>query len=117
MALRHNAFETWQSACNAADATQAADGTGAAGTVGHSLHATGTARLPGVNVLHLDPYRLPEGKVASLIDLAPAFERHVCLVEWPERLGLELPEAWRLDLRHQDEGRLAQLTRPRNAST
>ena len=38
-------------------------------------------------------------------------------VEWPERLGLDLPEAWRLDLRHQDEGRLAQLTPPRNAST
>ena len=38
-------------------------------------------------------------------------------VEWPERLSLDLPEAWRLELRHQDEGRLAQLTSPRNAST
>ena len=38
-------------------------------------------------------------------------------VEWPERLGLDLPEAWRLDLSHQDEGRLAQLTSPRNEST
>jgi hypothetical protein len=43
-------------------------------STGRSLRAKGTARLPGVNVLHLDPYRLPEGKVASLIDLAPAFE-------------------------------------------
>ncbi|KAL1529537.1 hypothetical protein AB1Y20_000482 [Prymnesium parvum] len=58
--------------------------------VGRTLHATGAARLPGVNVLHLDPYRLPEGKVASLIDLQPAFERHICLIEWPERLGGEL---------------------------
>ena len=43
-----------------------------------------------MNVLHLDPYRLPEGKIASLIDLAPAFEKHVCLIEWPERLGNQL---------------------------
>ena len=33
-------------------------------------------------------------------------------VEWPERLGLDLPEAWRLKLRHKDEGRLAQLIPP-----
>ena len=38
-------------------------------------------------------------------------------VEWPERLGLDLPEAWQLKLRHQNEGRLAQLTPPRNSST
>ena len=38
-------------------------------------------------------------------------------VEWPERLGLDLPEAWCLELRHQGEGRLAQLTEPKKAST
>ena len=46
-----------------------------------------------MNVLHLDPYRLAEGKVASLIDLAPAFARHICLIEWPERLGTQLVSA------------------------
>ena len=40
-------------------------------SAGQSLHAKGGGRLEGVNVLHLDPYRLPEGKIASLIDLAP----------------------------------------------
>ena len=72
------------------------DASGGPGTksVGQDiLHTVGTGRLPGVNVLHLDPYRLPEGKVASLIDLAPAFERHICLIEWPERLGPELVNA------------------------
>ena len=62
----------------------------AAGRVGRDMRSAGSARLPGVNVLHLDPYRLPTGKVASLIDLAPAFEKHVCLIEWPERLGPQL---------------------------
>ena len=37
-------------------------------------------------------------------------------VEWPERLSLELPEAWRLELKHEpDAGRWAQLTSPRTA--
>ena len=48
------------------------------------------ARLPGVRVLHMDPYRLPEGKISSLIDVGEAFGRDVCLVEWPERLGSQL---------------------------
>ena len=38
-------------------------------------------------------------------------------VEWPERLGLQLPEAWRLELIYLQTGRRAQLTPPRNAST
>ena len=43
-------------------------------------------------------------------------------VEWPERLSLALPDAWRLQLQHRPQGgRLAQLTAPaadsRNAST
>lgn len=71
----------------------ALSGDGAKGddkALGRIRPANGQPRLPGVNVLHLDPYRLPEGKVASLIDLAPAFERHICLIEWPERLGAQL---------------------------
>jgi tRNA threonylcarbamoyladenosine biosynthesis protein TsaE len=39
-------------------------------------------------------------------------------VEWPERLSLDLPEAWQLQLSHsKDGGRRAQLTPPKNAST
>ena len=33
---------------------------------------------------------MPEGKIASLIDLPAAFESQVSLIEWPERLGDQL---------------------------
>lgn len=63
------------------------------GPTGRTIQSVGQSRLPGVSVLHLDPYRLPEGKVASLIDLAPAFKSSICLIEWPERLGPQLVTA------------------------
>jgi len=74
----------------AADATPEVPTSSSANGHGSRRRTAGRPRLPGVNVLHLDPYRLPEGKVASLIDLAPAFARHICLIEWPERLGAQL---------------------------
>ena len=72
-------------------------------------------------LVHLDLYRLEHP--ASADELFLQEEEEACAagalmaVEWPERLGLDLPEAWRLELIHQDEGRLAQLTSPRKAST
>ena len=54
---------------------------------GHAYRTVGRARVPGARVLHLDPYRLAEGRVASLIDVQSAFAQDICLVEWPERLG------------------------------
>ena len=74
----------------AADATPEVPTSSSANGHGSRRRTAGRPRLPGVNVLHLDPYRLAEGKVASLIDLAPAFARHICLIEWPERLGAQL---------------------------
>jgi N6-L-threonylcarbamoyladenine synthase len=57
---------------------------------GRVLRTGGCARIPGMRVLHVDPYRLPQGKVAALIDLPAAFQRDICLIEWPQRLGTEL---------------------------
>ena len=72
-------------------------------------------------LVHLDLYRLEHPAAADELFLQEEEEARAAgalmAVEWPERLGLELPEAWRLELRHQDEGRLAQLTSPRKAST
>ena len=72
-------------------------------------------------LVHLDLYRLEHQAAADELFLQEEEEARasgaLMAVEWPERLGLDLPEAWRLDLSHQDEGRLAQLTPPRNAST
>ena len=72
-------------------------------------------------LVHLDLYRLEQP--ASADELFLQEEEEACAsgalmaVEWPERLGIDLPEAWRLELRHQDEGRLAQLTPPSKAFT
>ena len=72
-------------------------------------------------LVHLDLYRLEHTASADELFLQEEEEARAAgalmAVEWPERLGLDLPEAWRLELRHQDEGRLAQLTPPRNPST
>ena len=72
-------------------------------------------------LVHLDLYRLEQPASADELFLQEEEEARatgaLMAVEWPERLGLDLPEAWWLELHHQDEGRLAQLTFPRKAST
>ncbi|KAG1680973.1 hypothetical protein FOA52_009932 [Chlamydomonas sp. UWO 241] len=42
----------------------------------------------GVTVHHMDPYRLGNkaDKIAGLIDFGSAFEKDVCLIEWPDRM-------------------------------
>ena len=72
-------------------------------------------------LVHLDLYRLECPASADELFLQEEEEARAAgalmAVEWPERLGLDLTEAWRLELRHQDEGRFAQLMFPRKAST
>ena len=72
-------------------------------------------------LVHLDLYRLEQPASADELFLQEEEEASatgaLMAVEWPERLGLDLAEAWHLELLHQDEGRLAQLTSPRKAST
>ena len=71
--------------------------------------------------MHLDLYRLEHPAAADELFLQEEEEARAAgalmAVEWPERLGLALPEAWRLEMRHQEKGRIAQLTPPRNSST
>ncbi|CAD7948292.1 unnamed protein product [Amoebophrya sp. A120] len=45
------------------------------------------AHIPNCSVNHLDPYRLPAGRIAGLVDFEKIFRDDVCLIEWPERLG------------------------------
>ena len=72
-------------------------------------------------LVHLDLYRLEQPASADELFLQEEEEARdtgaLMAVEWPERLGLDLAEAWHLELRHAGEGRRAQLTAPRNAST
>jgi tRNA threonylcarbamoyladenosine biosynthesis protein TsaE len=72
-------------------------------------------------LVHLDLYRLDGPGSADELFLQEEEEARamgaLMAVEWPERLRLGLPEAWRLKLCHVGEGRRAQLTPPRKAST
>jgi tRNA threonylcarbamoyladenosine biosynthesis protein TsaE len=72
-------------------------------------------------LVHLDLYRLEQPASADELFLQEEEEARangaLMAVEWPERLELDLAEAWHLELRHQDEGRLAQLTHPKNSTT
>ena len=72
-------------------------------------------------LVHLDLYRLEAPGSADELFLQEEEESRcmgaLMAVEWPERLDLKLPEAWRLRLNHSKEGRFAQLTLPRNCST
>ena len=72
-------------------------------------------------LVHLDLYRLEAPGSADELFLQEEEEARaigaLMAVEWPERMRLELPEAWRLELCHAGEGRRAQLTPPRKAST
>ena len=73
-------------------------------------------------LIHLDLYRLEQPSAANDLFLQEDEEAKaisaLLAVEWPERLSLALPEAWQLQLSHSnDEGRYAQLTLPKNAST
>ena len=72
-------------------------------------------------LVHLDLYRLEAPGSADELFLQEEEEAQamgaLMAVEWPERLGLELTEAWRLDLSYLKTGRRAQLTPPKNANT
>ena len=71
-------------------------------------------------LVHIDLYRLEQPSSADELFLQE--EEEACAngaliaVEWPERLGLDLQEAWRLRLSHADKGRNAELTPPKNDS-
>ena len=60
---------------------------------------------------HVDLYRLKQPDDAWELGLEDAFAEAACLIEWPERLGGQLPPN-RLDitLKPEGEGRVAALT-------
>ena len=70
-------------------------------------------------LVHLDLYRLDAPGSADELFLQEEEEARamgaLMAVEWPERLSLALPEAWRLELCHAGEGRRALITSPREA--
>ncbi len=55
--------------------------------------------LDGVELWHADLYRLTAAEDVAELGLDEAFERAICLVEWPDRLGDMTPDtALRVDI-------------------
>ena len=67
-------------------------------------------------LVHLDLYRLEAPGSADELFLQEEEEARamnaLMAVEWPERLSINLPEAWRLTLEHKGDERRAELTPP-----
>lgn len=64
-------------------------------------------------IWHADLYRLTHPDQVAELGLEEAFDHALCLVEWPDRLGsLTPPQALRLVLAQDGEGRRATLTGP-----
>jgi tRNA threonylcarbamoyladenosine biosynthesis protein TsaE len=69
-----------------------------------------TYEAPGVEIWHADLYRLTHPDEVWELGLDDAFRTGICLVEWPDRLGRQVPEfALRLTLASLGAGRLATL--------
>ena len=66
-----------------------------------------------VTVYHFDLYRIERPEDAYELGIEDAFAEGVSLIEWPERLGLLLPEN-RLDIvllqGHGPDARIAEIT-------
>lgn len=71
-------------------------------------------------LVHLDLYRLETPGSADELFLQEEEEARaigaVLAVEWPERLSINLPEAWRLTLEYKGDGRQAELSPPQTGN-
>lgn len=67
----------------------------------------------GLEIWHVDLYRLSDATDAEELGLLDAFVDAACLIEWPERLGAALPDtALRVALVPAGDGRRATITAP-----
>ena len=69
------------------------------------------------SLFHLDLYRLEDQESANQLFIQEEEEatnfNALIVVEWPERLSLSLPEAWKIKMEyHSDEERLAHFSPP-----
>ncbi|GHC51568.1 tRNA (adenosine(37)-N6)-threonylcarbamoyltransferase complex ATPase subunit type 1 TsaE [Neogemmobacter tilapiae] len=65
------------------------------------------------DIWHADLYRLSQVDEVIELGLDAAFDRAICLVEWPDRLGDLAPDgAFQLTLSAKGDGRVARLSGP-----
>ena len=68
-----------------------------------------------LEIWHVDLYRLDSSADAFELGLDEAFTMAACLIEWPERLGGDLPaDALRIDIDHDGDGRRATVRIPKS---
>ncbi|WP_227421715.1 tRNA (adenosine(37)-N6)-threonylcarbamoyltransferase complex ATPase subunit type 1 TsaE [Pacificispira spongiicola] len=68
-----------------------------------------------LEIWHVDLYRLDSSADAFELGLDEAFAMAACLIEWPERLGGDLPaDALRIDIAHNGDGRRATVRIPKS---
>jgi tRNA threonylcarbamoyl adenosine modification protein YjeE len=48
----------------------------------------------GTPIHHMDLYRLPNNCNLSFLSIPQVFSNSICLIEWPERLGKYIPDAY-----------------------
>ena len=77
---------------------------------------------PEISLVHLDLYRLDDYESADELFIQEEEEAQALgafmAIEWPEKLSINLPEAWILEMLYtKDNQRIAQLSLPRKAST
>ena len=72
-------------------------------------------RAGTLELWHADLYRLTSSEELWELGLAEAFDAAACLIEWPDRLGPDRPEAAleiALSVEAEDDTRIAQLSGP-----
>lgn len=71
-------------------------------------------------LVHIDLYRLEQSAEADELFIQEEEEARdagaLMAVEWPERMALQLPEAWQLELTHSGDKRKAILKHPQEKS-
>lgn len=72
-----------------------------------------TYEAADLEIWHVDLYRLDDRADAIELGLDEAFAEAASLIEWPDRLGTDLPaQALRIEIVHDGEGRQARITAP-----
>lgn len=86
-----------------------------------SLNWEGAVRSPTFNLMQIYPTKVPVMhadlyRVASAtgIGLEEYFDDHLCLIEWPDRLGdlIDGAKCWRIQIEFEGDGRLVSVADP-----
>jgi tRNA threonylcarbamoyl adenosine modification protein YjeE len=79
-----------------------------------NIYTYDTANTGQKTIHHFDLYRLPTGCNLDILGIPKIYTDSICLIEWPQRLGDNLPRAYLNVMitieHHQSDTRLVTLT-------